>query len=229
MSDSYETQPQDLTVSFSDCSHSVSSLTKTWLGEGMTTRYTARQKNQDEPQIPTDVNEILSDENAELGLQTQAKSQAHPLVDSAPPTLSQYLPVSQVVEVDIAVDNAGGSCVIVEATAATANNSTESKILLVDSQIQQSPGVSVIGTPTNNAGGQQKKGNLGVPTSGVPPKAGVPPKESLYNNGHDDPEVITIDQECLDSFVSQQHDYPTMMNDHAVTVMASHLNSHSET
>ncbi len=150
------------------------------------------------PQIPNNVNEMLSDKNVELGTQTQTQTQTNDLVDS--PTSSQGNVEATVIGgPDTNNKSEGDSAVLADTVAKSVNETAESEVLLTDSQLEQSPDFRAIGMPPDDENG------------GDVLKEGVQQDETLYDDGHDDPEVVVIDQDCLDAFVKDQCNYATTM------------------
>ena len=167
---------------------------------------------------------MLSDENAEFGpqTQTQTQTQSEPLSLGDSPRSSEDTPDAQVVGGEGPTD---AFCVL----AKTADDSAKSEILLTDSQLQQSPQSSPNKSPpeidevpgTRDATNEQMQDDTDKTT--------MVPEETPFADGHDDPEVIVIDQECLDSFVAKQRDYATTMDDRAMALLASHPSYQTET
>ncbi len=171
------------------------------------------------PQIPVDVNEMLSDDNAELGpmtqTQTQTLTQTDDLVDT--PSSTQGSAVDAVIVEETTTHGNDGSGVLVEKEIARDPESEQSQVLISESQIIASPDISVVGAPTE----ENAEPKIGV-SSEAPKQPTLPEQAAAWAQGHDDSEVVVINQDCLEAFLKDQHDYSTTMDDRAKALLASH-------
>ncbi len=170
------------------------------------------------PQISTDVNDMLSDENAELGPMTQTQTQGDNdnLIDT--PSSTQGSTVEAEVVVEKATNRKADTSVLVDANTAREVASEQSEILITESQLPNSPNISAVGESNKNDTAKETgESTLGTKNPTLPEQA------AQWAMGHDDPEVVVIDQECLDAFLKDQHDYATTMDDRAKALLASNL------